>query len=228
MTTPPASFLIAVDGPAASGKGTLARKLAAHYRFAYLDTGSLYRAVGLKALQRDPGGPSEDAAIAAAEALASELAETGNPAVLNDPALRSDATAEAASRVSAVAAVRRALLDLQRQFAQAPPGGAPGAVLDGRDIGTVICPQAPAKIFVDAAVEVRAQRRVKELQERGVHAIYTDVLADLKNRDARDRQRSASPLKLAAGAFVLDTTSLDPEAALARAIAYVDRCRQAV
>jgi CMP/dCMP kinase len=209
------AVVIAVDGPAASGKGTLARRLARHLGYAYLDSGLLYRAVGAAMLANgaDPDDP------AAAEAAARAL----DPGMLaaNEAALRADKVADAAGRVAVHPGVRAALRRFQQAFAESPPGGAPGAVIDGRDIGTVICPGADAKIFVDADVEVRAERRVKELRERGLDAIHARVLQDMKARDARDRSRSAAPLVPADDAFVLDTTGLDADAAFARALAFV-------
>lgn len=206
-------MIVAVDGPAASGKGTLARRLAGHFGYAYLDTGLLYRAVGLAVLRA--GGDPADAVAAGRAARALD------PAALDDPALRGDAAGNAASKVAAVAAVRAALLDFQRGFAARPPGGAPGAVLDGRDIGTVVCPEAPVKLFVTAAVETRAARRHKELLERGMDASYAQVLADLKERDARDGGRAVAPMRPAADALVLDTTGMDPDAAFAAALGHI-------
>jgi len=211
--TPARPVVIAVDGAAACGKGTLAQRLAAHFGYAHLDTGLLYRAVGL-ALIRDGKSPDDEAAaVRAAEDLAL--------GTLDDPALRGDEAAEAASAVAALPGVRAALLDLQRRFAAAPPGGEPGAVLDGRDIGTVICPDADYKIFVDAAIEVRAARRVKELRERGAEAIHARVLRDMKARDDRDRHRSVAPLTRAKDAFLLDTTELDADGAFAAALEFI-------
>ena len=218
--------VIAIDGPAASGKGTLARRIAEALGFAWLDTGLLYRAAGIAALDAgaDPGDPA--AAAAAAVRLAGRIVAEG-PGPLEDPRLRSDAAADAASRLSAVVAARTALLDLQRAFARTPPSvaGRPagGAVLDGRDIGTVVCPDADVKLFVTAAVEERARRRVKELQARGQAAIYQAVLEDLMQRDARDSRRAVAPLKQAADAFLLDTSALDADQALAAALAEIDR-----
>jgi cytidylate kinase len=205
-------MIIAVDGPAASGKGTLARRLAAHFNLSYLDTGALYRAVALKALQQgDPADPA--VALAAAQGLrADDLA---------DPRLREEEVGRGASVVAAMAAVRTALLAFQRKFATAPPKGTGGAVLDGRDIGTVICPNADAKLFVTASLEARANRRCKELREKGAEAIYERVLQDMKDRDARDSQRQAAPLVPAEDAFVLDTTMLDADAAFAAAIDFI-------
>ncbi|MCC7047944.1 MAG: (d)CMP kinase [Alphaproteobacteria bacterium] len=202
--------VVAVDGPAASGKGTLARRLARHYGFAHLDSGRLYRAVALRVI-REAIDPNDEKACSSAAA-------TLDLAHLDDPALRSEAAGRMASRVSAHPRVRRALLDFQRRFAATPPG----AVIDGRDIGTVICPDAPAKLFVTATVEERARRRHKELLDQGEAAIYAAVLKDLADRDARDTSRATAPLVRAADAFLLDTTSMDVEAAFAAALAYVE------
>ena len=207
-----ANNVIAVDGPAASGKGTLARRLAQHFGFAHLDSGRLYRAVALRCIRGgvDPG--NEAAAAAEARRLTQDD--------LDHPGLRTEATSAVASRVAALQAVRAALVDYQRRFAAHPPGGARGAVIDGRDIGTVICPDAAVKLFVTASVEERAKRRYKELLGLGVEAIYPAVLRDLKDRDARDVGRSVAPLVRAADAFLLDTTSMDADAAFAAALAY--------
>ncbi|CAO3441653.1 Cytidylate kinase (EC 2.7.4.25) [Azospirillum argentinense] len=208
-------LVIAIDGPAAAGKGTLSKRVARAYGFAHLDTGALYRAVGVSVL-RAGGDPADaEAAARAARALRPD------DGILNDPALRNDEAAQAASKVAAVPAVRAALLDFQRTFAATPPGGAPGAVLDGRDVGTVVCPNADAKLFVTASVEVRAERRLKELRERGIPAIPSDVLEDMKARDARDSQRTVAPLLPAADAFVLDTSALDADQAFAAATAFI-------
>jgi len=203
-------MIIAIDGPAAAGKGTLARRLAKHFNLAYLDTGLIYRAVGRKVL--DDGADANDAV--AAEVVARALV----PADLERDGLRTDETAQAASKVSAVPGVRAALLDFQRDFAQAPPAGFQGAVLDGRDIGTVVCPDADVKIFISADVEVRAKRRVKELQDRVGEAIYARVLEDMMERDARDSDRAVSPLEPAADAHTLDTSNLDADQVLATAL----------
>jgi cytidylate kinase len=218
------AMVIAIDGTAASGKGTLARRIAERLGYAWLDTGLLYRAAGIAALTagEDPAEPV--AAERAARLVAARIAAEG-PALLAEPALRGDAAADAASRLSAVPAARTALLALQRDFARSPVSDGiprPGAVLDGRDIGTVVCPDAPVKLFVTAAVEERARRRVKELQGRGQPAIYRIVLEDLKQRDARDSQRAVAPLKPAPGAFLLDTSALDADQALAVAMTAIE------
>lgn len=199
-------MIIALDGPAASGKGTLARRIARELGYSHLDTGKLYRAVGMAVLRQ--GGDPTDAA--AAEAAARTL----DTDTLDDPELGDDAAAQAASKVSAIPAVRAALLEMQRAFAARPPG----AVLDGRDIGTVVCPEADVKLYVTASDEIRAKRRHKELLDRGKVSIYARVLQDLKERDARDSARSVAPMKPADDAVVLDTTVLDVEAAYAAAM----------
>ena len=208
-------MIIAIDGPAASGKGTLAKRLAEHFGFAHLDTGKLYRAVGLAVLQA--GEDPED--TVAAERAANALA----PSDLDNPALSGDDAAVAASKVAAIPAVRDALLAFQRRFAESPPGEAAGAVIDGRDIGTVVCPDASAKLFITAGVEIRAERRHKELLGRGETSIYARVLQDLTERDERDSNRAVSPLQAANDAIVLDTSTLDPDAAFAAALAYVEK-----
>lgn len=205
-------MIIAIDGPAAAGKGTLARRLAAELGFDYLDTGLIYRAVGAAVLKagRDPGD------VAAAEAAAQAL----HPRDLSAASLREDAAAQAASKVAVIPGVRAALLDFQRGFAAHPPGGR-GAVLDGRDIGTVVCPDAPIKIFVTASLEKRAERRLKELLGRGLEAIQDTVLADMRERDERDSKRDVAPLVPASDAFVLDSTELDADQAFVEAMSHV-------
>ncbi|MBT5413353.1 MAG: (d)CMP kinase, partial [Rhodospirillaceae bacterium] len=188
---------------------------AAHFDLAHLDSGSLYRAVALKMLRVGQDPADEDLALAAAQTL--------RPDELADPALREEATGKAASIVAAMAPVRRALLDFQRAFARTPPGGKSGAVIDGRDIGTVVCPDATVKLFVTASDEVRARRRSEELQGGGGIAIYARVLQDMRERDARDSQRSVAPLVAADDAIVLDTSDLDADAVFAAALEYINR-----
>ena len=199
-------MIIAVDGPAAAGKGTIARALAQHFGYHFLDTGSLYRMVGLSAL-RSGGEPiTAHAAIAAATGL--------NPQKFSDAELRSEEVGAAASIVAAIPEVRAALLDVQRAFARKEPG----AVLDGRDIGTVVCPDAHAKLFITASPEVRARRRQAELGA----ADYEAILADIRARDERDSKRATAPLVAAADAVTLDTSALDRDAAIAAAIRAVE------
>jgi cytidylate kinase len=201
------SFTVAIDGPAAAGKGTISRAVAARFGFAHLDTGLLYRAVGRRMLAGEPP-------IAAAAAL--------TPDDLADPdALRTAAVAEAASKVAVIPEVRAALLDFQRAFARR----AGGAVLDGRDIGTVICPEAEVKLFVTASAEVRAERRLKELLAAGFETDLGTVLADVKSRDARDAERASAPMRAADDALTLDTSAMGVEEAVAAAVAAVEAAR---
>lgn len=206
-------MIIAIDGPAASGKGTLARRVAAHYGLHHLDTGLLYRAVAKAVL--DDGHAADDAAHATAAAAAID------PAKFDEDSLKTQAVTEASSVVAAIPQVRQALLDYQRAFAAQPPG----AVLDGRDIGTVIAPAADVKLFVTASPQVRAARRVAEQKARGVQADEREILADLLRRDQRDSQREAAPLKPAADAHLLDTTHLDIDAAFRAAVAIIEAVR---
>ena len=206
-------MIIAIDGPAAAGKGTLARRVAEHFNLAYLDTGLLYRAVGKKVL--DAGNDPEDAA--AAETVARAL----NAQDLNADGLRVDAVAQTASKVSAVPGVRAALLDFQRDFAKTPPEGSNGAVLDGRDIGTVVCQEATAKLFITASTEVRANRRFKELHQADSGAIYARVLEDMKERDERDSSRSFAPLVPANDANVIDTSHLSANQVFDQALIFI-------
>jgi cytidylate kinase len=205
--------IITVDGPAASGKGTLARRLARHYGLPHLDTGLLYRGVGYLMLERNRA--LDDAA--AAEAIAQSLDLTK----LDADALRADRISEAASYVAAMPEVRAALLKMQQDFARQPGG----AVLDGRDTGTVIAPEAEAKLFVTASPEERARRRHVELATRREPTEYCEVIADIRKRDERDSERSVAPLKPAPDAVLLDTTQLDIEAAFRAAIAIVEATR---
>lgn len=192
-------FTVAIDGPAAAGKGTISKAVAAHFDLAHLDTGLLYRAVGARMLQ------GEDPIAAAQNLVAGDL---------ENPDLRTAAVAQAASKVAVISEVRAALLDFQRAFARRSGG----AVLDGRDIGTVICPQAEAKLFVTASAEVRAQRRLAELVSNGFDTDFATVLSDVKTRDDRDMNRADAPLRPAEDAVVIDTSELDVQAAIAAAI----------
>lgn len=204
-------MIIAVDGPAAAGKGTLARRLAQHFGLGFLDTGALYRAAALRALES--GGDPADPAVA--EAAARRV----SPEDIGDRRLREERIAQTASIVSAIPGVRAALLQFQRDFAARPPG----AVLDGRDIGTVVCPGADVKIYVTASLEARAERRFQELRRAGEAVIYERVLQDMKDRDERDSARRTAPLRPADDAIVLDTTDLDAEATFQAALAAIEK-----
>ena len=206
-------MIIAIDGPAASGKGTLGKQLAAHYGLRHLDTGLIYRAVAMALLDAGHSPDNRARAVAAAEAI--------DPARFPAPALKSQAVGAAASLVSAIPEVRKAVLAFQRSFGRTPPG----AVLDGRDIGTVIFPDAEVKIFVTATPEVRAGRRTAELRATGAAVEPAEVLADIKRRDERDTTRAAAPLKAAPDAHLLDTTHLDIDAAFRAAIDIVEAVR---
>ncbi|MBN9075903.1 MAG: cytidylate kinase [Rhizobiales bacterium 65-79] len=203
-------FVIAIDGPAASGKGTMARRIAQAYGFVHLDTGLTYRAVA-KALLAE-GLPLDD------EALAGEYAEKVDLAALDRETLSTHTVGEAASKVAVMPAVRRALVEKQREFAQTPPG----AVLDGRDIGTVVCPEAQVKLYVTASAEIRAARRTDEIVANGGTADSAAILEDIRRRDERDMGRTDSPLMPAIDAHLLDTSEMDIEAAFQAAKAYID------
>jgi len=206
-------MIIAIDGPAASGKGTIAKQIASVYGLHHLDTGLIYRAVAKAVLDAGKSADDVDAATAAAVAL--------DPNEFDEKALKAQVITEAASVVAAIPQVRQALMNFQRQFATKPPG----AVLDGRDIGTVIAPGADVKLFVVATPEVRAQRRTLELKARGEPADEQAVLADLLRRDERDSRRTAAPLKAAPDAHLLDTTHLSIDAAFRAAVAVIEAVR---
>jgi len=210
-------MIIAVDGPAAAGKGTLARALATHFGFAYLDTGSLYRGVA-HAVLLDGSAPQDEAAGLRA-------AETLDPANIDPVAIRTPEVSEAASVVAAMPTVRAAILAFQRRFAENPPRGEDGAILDGRDIGTVVCPDADVKLYVTASAEIRANRRWLELKGSGSDLSEAQVLADVKERDARDAGRAASPMRPAEDAHLLDTSNLSIEAAFGAAVAFIEQSR---
>lgn len=205
-------MIVAIDGLAASGKGTLAKRLAEALGFAHLDSGLIYRAVAWKVLQ-DGGADLESAAIFAAIGLRAED--------LTNPDLRTEIVAKAASKVAAIPEVRKAVLDFQRNFAKSPPGGAKGAVLDGRDIGTVVCPEADVKIFVTATPEERARRRFEELKPTHPHLTLDAVKTDLADRDRRDTERPIAPAVPAPDAHLLDTTNLSIDSVVAKAKALV-------
>lgn len=214
----PAACIIAVDGPAASGKGTLARRLAAHFDFAYLDTGALYRAVALSVILAGGNLENESDAVAAAESLDMARLEDSDFAAR----LRTAETGLAASIVAAMPRVRAAILAAQRQFATQPPDGKKGAILDGRDIGTIVCPDAAAKLFITARAEIRAERRFAELRVNDWSLNLETVLADIHARDARDEGRATAPMKQADDAPLLDTSDLSIEEAFVAALALVE------
>ena len=210
-------MIIAIDGSAASGKGTLAKRIATHFNLSYLDTGALYRAIGLQLLSagQDPKIITEKQCVN----LCSELDIT----LTASPLIRSEKVAELASTVAAMPAVREALLHLQREFAAAPPD-TNGAILDGRDIGTVVLPDADFKFFIDANIRIRAKRRTKELLQAGQSVMFQHVLKDLQARDVRDRSRSAAPLRPADDAIIIDTSGMGADAVLNVAMSHIAAC----
>lgn len=210
-------LVITVDGPAASGKGTLAKKLAERLGYAYLDTGALYRAVAMATLEIG-GDPNYFQDVQPALDI---IKRNLTPELLASAALRTPEVSDAASKVAAIPEVRQALLDYQREFAENPPGLVGGAVLDGRDIGTVVCPDADIKFFITASVEERAKRRYTELSERHDDVTFERVLGDLKARDLRDATRAVAPTLAAEDAYILDTTGLNPSETLEEAIAVI-------
>jgi cytidylate kinase len=205
-------MLIAVDGPAAAGKGTLSRRLAEHFNLARLDTGLIYRTVAKKVLEtKDPENNK----------IAIEIAQFLSLNDLDTNGLRDEAIGTAASKISVIPEVRKTLLNFQRNFAKNPPNGKVGAILDGRDIGTVVCPKAEFKLFITASSTIRAERRFKELQDRGKEAIRSAILRDIIDRDERDSIRSVSPLLPAQDAQILDTSKLDPDAVFNLALDFI-------
>ena len=208
-------FVVAIDGPAASGKGTLARRLAGHFGLAHLDTGKLYRATAFLVLAEN-GDPADPV-------LAEAAARRIDPMLLDDRRLLSEEVAQASSVVAAIPGVRAALLALQRDFAAHPPGSARRAVLDGRDIGTAVCPDAAVKLFVTASTQARAERRLRELRDGGATVIYRDVLQDMTERDARDSGRRVAPLAAAPDAVTIDTTGLDADQVFELACEIIER-----
>ena len=209
-------MIIAVDGSAASGKGTLAKRLALHFDLAHLDTGSLYRALGLHLLRSGVTAENAEENKAAAAVASLDLG------LADSPKIRSDTVAGMASVIAAMPAVRSAFTTLQRDFATDPPHGG-GAVLDGRDIGSVILPDADFKFFIDADLEVRADRRTRELQAKGQSVMFRDVLEDMRDRDRRDRERTTAPLKAADDAFVIDTSTMDADRVFTLAVDQIAR-----
>jgi cytidylate kinase len=207
-------MIIAVDGSAASGKGTLAKRLARHFDLAHLDTGSLYRALGLQLVKQgaNPENINEIQAISESQHLDLRLCD--------DPQIRTDEIASIASIIAPITAVRANLLKLQRDFAASPPHGQ-GAVLDGRDIGSVVLPDAPIKLFIDADLEVRADRRIKELLRAGQSAMFRDVLEDMRVRDQRDRERDVAPLRAVSDAKIIDTSDMDADQVFAAALDHI-------
>lgn len=215
--------MIAIDGPAASGKGTLSRNLADILNLAHLDTGALYRAVAFEVLEEEGDPMNAKDALKGAEALMRKITQAGDASnILASPLLRSNDVGTAASKVATLGPLRARLIDFQKDFAARPAPPFKGAVLDGRDIGTVICPEAPVKLFVTASDTVRAERRLKELQSRGIESTYEAVLTDLRARDARDQSRSTAPLKAADDAVTLDTSGLDANQTLKKALEIIE------
>lgn len=211
-------MIIAIDGPAASGKGTLARKLAAHFDIPYMDTGKLYRATALELLNEGLSVKDKRDAVRAAEIMAQKLENRGTDEILNNPVLMEDRIGNAAAAVAAIPEVRAALFDIQKDFANTPTALSKGAVLDGRDTGTVICPDADVKLFVTADVEERAGRRLKELQSKGLSVTYTTVLDDMRHRDARDAHTLEAHTAEGYVTNILDTTDLNPQEAFEAAL----------
>ncbi len=212
--------IIAIDGPAASGKGTLSRNLAKELNFAHMDTGALYRAVAFEVLKQGKNPANEGDALYGCKALKGNL---HNASPLSNPDLRTEEIGDAASKVASIQSVRDFLTDMQRDFANSPPFGFNGAILDGRDIGTIICPNAPLKLYITAKCEIRANRRMKELQSKGLSVTYEAVLEDMRARDARDSNRKVAPLKPAADCVIIDSSNLSEAKMLETALTYAKK-----
>jgi cytidylate kinase len=212
-------MMIAIDGPAASGKGTLARNLAKELDFAYMDTGALYRATAFELLNAGLSSRDENDARDAAQILAQKINNASNPSeILDNTSLREDRIGQQASKIAAFPRVRNVLNTLQKDFAKDPGGNFKGTILDGRDIGTVIIPSAPLKLYITASCEIRAKRRLKELQSQGIAVTYEAVLKDMRERDARDASRKAAPMKPADDAIIIDSSDLDAGEMLEKAV----------
>jgi len=213
--------VIAIDGPAASGKGTLARSLANHLGFAYLDTGALYRASAFELINAGLSSKDSKDAVDAAQILIRKIQNSENVEnLLNNASLREDNIGKNASKIAAYSRVREVLNDFQKNFAKNPGKSFSGAILDGRDIGTMICPNADLKLFITASTEIRAQRRLKELQSKGLAATYDTVLKDMRERDARDADRKTAPMKPADDAIIIDSSDLDAGKMLEKALGF--------
>ncbi len=213
--------IITIDGPAASGKGTLSKNLAIALNFAHMDTGALYRAVAYEVLQANNNPEDVTGALMACDELQSKINSQNNPLI--NPDLRTEKISNAASKVASLQKVRKRLIDIQRNFANNPPDGFNGTILDGRDIGTIICPKAPLKLYITANLEIRAKRRMKELQLKGLSVTYEAVLEDMRARDARDSGRKASPLKPADDAVIIDSSDLSEAKILEQALTYAKK-----
>ena len=225
--TIPEKPIIAIDGPSAAGKGTLARTLADHLGYAFLDTGALYRATALEVLNANGNPEDHNTTIKAAQTLKDKITSAEKPSdILGNPNLRNDTVGQAASKIATNQIVRDTLKNLQQDFAKSPGDRYEGAILDGRDIGTVICPNADVKLFITASTEIRSERRYKELQNKGIPVTKADVLRDMRERDERDSQRSAAPLRPADDAKVLDTSNLSERQAFEAAINIVRQAKK--
>ena len=217
------NIIISVDGTAASGKGTLSQKIATTLGFAYMDTGALYRAVAYEILQSGNDPENEENALQGTKDLINKIASANSLSdILHNPALRKEEIGEAASKIASQNNVRKCLIDIQRNFAKNPGKAYSGAVLDGRDIGTIICPEASVKLFITADSEIRAQRRTKELQSKGLDVTYDAVLKDMRARDTRDANRQLAPMKPAKDAIVLDTSNLGQDEMLKKALQIIE------